>query len=132
MKKITFLINSLTQGGAEKIAISLYKLFENDGIKINFTTITNIDFYNEPIVKEVINNKEKISKFEKIMSLSKFFFNKKDVVLCFSLDLACYMLFLKTIGIFKGVVICRFINNPDKELDSSIYSLIKKRYLFIH
>lgn len=49
MKKVTFLINSLTQGGAEKIALQLYLNLSNSVNVINFVTLTNEDFYKKEI-----------------------------------------------------------------------------------
>lgn len=133
MKNITFLINSLTQGGAEKIALKLYKNISNMDREraIDFVTLTNDDFYKEKINKKTLNNSDKISKFKKIKSLIKYFRGGCNPVLCFSLDLAFYMNVLKLLGIFKGRVICRFINNPDNEVGSSFINYLKKKILFV-
>lgn len=130
MKKVTFLINSLTQGGAEKIALQLYLNLSNSVNVINFVTLTNEDFYKKEIKKHVINHSNKITKTTKFMSLAKYFRGNNDVVLCFSLDLACYLYILRVLNIFKGEVICRFINNPDNEIGTSLINKIKKRFLF--
>ncbi|HBZ8134000.1 TPA: glycosyltransferase, partial [Escherichia coli] len=130
MKKVTFLINSLTQGGAEKIALQLYLNLSNSVNVINFVTLTNEDFYKKEIKKHVINDSNKITKTTKFMSLAKYFRGNNDVVLCFSLDLACYLYILRVLNIFKGEVICRFINNPDNEIGTSLINKIKKRFLF--
>ena len=128
MKKVTFLINSLTQGGAEKIALQLYLNLSNSVNVINFVTLTNEDFYKKEIKKHVINHSNKITKTTKFMSLAKYFRGNNDVVLCFSLDLACYLYILRVLNIFKGEVICRFINNPDNEIGTS---LINKKISFL-
>ena len=49
----------------------------------------------------------------------------------FSLDLACYLYILRVLNIFKGEVICRFINNPDNEIGTSLINKIKKS-LMLH
>ncbi|WP_252401081.1 hypothetical protein [Escherichia coli] len=126
MKKVTFLINSLTQGGAEKIALQLYLNLSNSVNVINFVTLTNEDFYKKEIKKHVINHSNKITKTTKFMSLAKYFRGNNDVVLCFSLDLACYLYILRVLNIFKGEVICRFINNPDKNKKKISFLCVKK------
>ncbi len=65
------------------------------------------------------------------MSLAKYFRGNNDVVLCFSLDLACYLYILRVLNIFKGEVICRFINNPDNEIGTSLINKIKKKISFL-
>lgn len=130
MKNITFLINSLTQGGAEKIALKLYKNMDTESV-IEFVTLTNADFYKEKTNKVTLNNSNKINKFKKIKSLIKHFRGGCNPVLCFSLDLAFYMNILKLFGIFRGGVICRFINNPDNEVGASFINSLKKKVLFI-
>ncbi|MFH7825441.1 glycosyltransferase [Kluyvera chengduensis] len=129
--KVFFLINSLTQGGAERIALKLNNEINNHCFDVSLVTISNDDFYNEKLNnKIVLNDSIHIGKIKKLTSLYTFFKGSTAPVLCFSLDLACYMVMLKMLGILKSPIICRFINNPDSELRSGILSELKKITMF--
>ncbi|MEZ2863953.1 glycosyltransferase [Proteus terrae] len=126
--QVTILINSLVQGGAEKVSLRISDIFEKNNITSNYVIVNNDIFYktNKKII--LLSNKVKVSKLEKIYLLSKYFKNKNTVI-CFSLDLACYLIILRFLGKFKGKVICRFINNPDNEVHG-LTSTIKRKFLF--
>jgi len=51
--KISFLINSLGSGGAEKIVITLLKQLKKENIDIELICLEQNNFYNPPEVKEM-------------------------------------------------------------------------------
>lgn len=126
--QVTILINSLVQGGAEKVSLRISDIFEEYGITNNYVIVSNNIFYNTNKKITCLSNKPKVSKLKKIFLLKRFF-KESNTVLCFSLDLACYLILLRCLGQFKGKIICRFINNPNNEVHG-FTSKIKKKILF--
>ena len=126
--QVTILINSLVQGGAEKVSLRISYIFEENNVSNDYVLVNNNIFYKTNKKITLLSNKANVSKLEKIYLLNKYFKNKNTVI-CFSLDLACYLIILKYFGKFKGKVICRFINNPDNEVNG-LTAVIKRKFLF--
>ncbi|HAN6225468.1 TPA: glycosyltransferase family 4 protein, partial [Escherichia coli] len=135
MKKninIHVLINSLTQGGAEKVALKIANGLNAMNSNARVVSVTNNLFYKPDNVKvDVLSQKSQVKKLHKFIKLASFFFMKKNnVTLCFSLDLTFYLITLRFFKIYNGKIICRFINNPDFEIGQGVFNKIKRKILY--
>ncbi|WPA92126.1 glycosyltransferase [Providencia zhijiangensis] len=124
------LIDSLTQGGAEKVAINVSKALDAKSVNNQIVSMCNIDFYQSDVKKVFLSTHNNVSPIKKIILLYKFFNESPATILSFSLDLSFYCVLLKKLGLIKNKIICRFINNPTKEVSTGKFSRIKKRLLF--
>ncbi|MEY0977861.1 glycosyltransferase [Providencia rettgeri] len=127
---VNIVINSLTQGGAEKVAINLSEKFSEFKIKNIILLQNNINFYNNKKNTINLSQKEKSSPIEKILNLYSYFKHERGPIISFSLDLSFYLVFLKKMNLIDNKIICRFINNPESEVSGSLIKNIKKKLLF--
>ncbi|MEQ1965765.1 glycosyltransferase [Xenorhabdus nematophila] len=126
------LIDNLTQGGAERVAIRISEGLKERGLNIKLVAMQNQVFYRDKKFDfDILSPQENISKLNKIYLLLNFFKHRKNnFTICFSLDLAVYLTTLRFLKLYKGKIICRFINNPEFEGGSGPLAKLKKMILF--
>ncbi|SQB50275.1 group 1 glycosyl transferase [Enterobacter hormaechei] len=131
-KDVFIMINSLTQGGAERVALRISHGLSKVRHNTRLVSVSNDIFYSKETINiNVLNQSIRINKLQRVISLYKFFSNKKKcTAICFSLDLSCYLILLRTLKLYNGKVICRFINNPDFEVGNTFIGKVKKKILF--
>lgn len=127
---VNIIINSLTQGGAEKVAINLSEKLCENKVKNIIVLQNNIDFYKKKKNKIHLSKKEKSSPIEKLFNLYSYLKHENGPIISFSLDLSFYVIFLRKIKLIDNKIICRFINNPESEVSGSLIKNIKKKLLF--
>ncbi len=128
--KITFIIGSMTGGGAERVISVLANSFANRGYDVSLLTIIedNVSYELSPNIKYFANKSNEVEKFKRIKS--RYSFTKRvlkeikpDVLISFTTEINIYAL-VASLGLNIKTIISER-NDPYKDPPSKITRLLR-------